>query len=55
MSVATALNLTRETMQEVVVQRWPQWSQRLPALLFHITHSSGANHGQTDPDRRGSL
>ena len=32
MSVATALNMTRETVLEVVVQRWPEWSQHLPAL-----------------------
>jgi hypothetical protein len=32
MSVATALNLTRETVQEIAVQRWPQWSAALPAL-----------------------
>ncbi len=34
MSVATALNLTRETVQDIAAQRWPQWSAALPALAL---------------------
>ena len=33
MSVATALNLTREAVQAIIVEQWPGWAARLPALL----------------------
>ena len=33
MSVASALNLTRDAVQTIVAQQWSGWATRLPALL----------------------
>lgn len=34
MSVASALNLTRDAVQAITVQHWTRWAEHLPALLL---------------------
>ena len=49
MSVASALNLTREAVQAIIVEQWPGWAARLPALL-RVDHPADLDRWLRDAD-----